>query len=415
MPKMKLTDAAVQRIKLPSPEQRQVDYWDALTPGFGLRVSFGGTKTWMVQARVLKVGKWTQTRRVVGRYPDMSLADARAAARDALALAAAGEDPKNAAKVEREKLEEDSRNSFAAIAADFLAKYVQRKGLAAKTAEAYVGTLQGKWTRAWAERPITSISRRDVHALIDDIIAQGFPIQANRSLAYLKRFFGWCVERGILDNAPTDHVKPPSESTRRERVLSVGEISEVWAALDKEGGVFAPMVKLLLLTAQRRDEVAGMRWSEITLEGEDPVWSLPAERTKNGLPNLIPLSPQAVKLLKSVNPVDLCPFVFTTTGKTYVTGYSKVKARLDTAIAEKREEAGRADPMEGWTFHDLRRTAATRMIEDLGVQPHIVEAVLNHISGHKAGVAGIYNRATYLPEKRRALEAWSEYVMSLAR
>ena len=421
MPKIKLTDAAVQRVKLPSPDERQIDYWDALTPGFGLRVSFGGTKTWVVQARVLREGKWKQTRRVVGRYPDVSLADARTAAREAMKMAANGEDPINLAKAKREKLEDESRNTFSAVVRDFMTKYVQRKGLASSTAADYRNALQGRYTSKWDEKPITSLSRSDVHSMLDEIIDLGFPIQANKSLVYLNTFFGWCVERGILDHSPSTNVKKPSKPNSRERALDPNEIVEVWAAFTAEGGVFGPMLKLMLLTGQRRDEVAGLRWDELKLDGESPVWELPGERTKNGLPNLVPLPPQAASLLSNIdrvsfhrgNRLEVSPFVFTTTGTTHVSGYSRTKARIDKWISRRRKAEEIDDPMPAWTFHDLRRTLATRMAEDLGILPHVIEAVLNHISGNKAGVAGVYNRALYLNEKRNALAAWDNRIDAL--
>jgi integrase len=418
MPRLKLTDAAVQRIKLPSPTERQVDYWDLLTPGFGLRISFGGTRTWMVQTRVLRQGTWKQTRRVLGRYPDMSLADARSAAREAMTLVANGDDPKNMVKAKRERLEGDSRNTFSAMVLDFMTKYVQRKGLAPSTAADYRNALQGRYTSKWDERPITSLARSDVHSMLDEIIDLGFPIQANKSLVYLNTFFGWCVERGILDHSPSANVKKPSKPNSRERALDPNEIAEVWAAFTAEGGVFGPMLKLMLLTGQRRDEVAGLRWDELKLDGESPVWELPGERTKNSLPNLVPLPPQAVFLLSNINRVsfhrgnrlEVSPFVFTTTGTTHVSGYSRTKARIDKWISQHRKAGGVDDPMPTWTFHDLRRTLATRMAEDLGIPPHIIEAVLNHISGSKAGVAGVYNRALYLNEKRNAVAAWANRI-----
>ncbi|WP_119460650.1 site-specific integrase [Rhodospirillaceae bacterium SYSU D60014] len=414
MPRVKLTDAAVQRIKPPTREARQVDYWDQHLGSFGLRVSYNGTKAWVVQPRALSKGKWTPTRVTLGRYPALSLADARQKAKDALRLASEGKNPRDALKADKARLEDESRNTFDVLADDFLAKYVKRKGLEAKTLREYERTLKGADVAAWRDKPISSIGKRDVHDLLDTIVDRGSPIAANRTLAYLRRFFNWCVERDVISAAPTDRVKQPSKDNRRERVLSNAEIPEVWAAFEAETGLFGPLFKLLLLTGQRRDEVSGARWDEFrSLEGDNPVWEIPGERTKNDLRHIVPLVPQAVEILKAVTRVEDSPFVFTTTGETYVSGLSKPKERVDTFIAERRTKAGISEAIPHWTLHDLRRTVSTRMHEDLGIQPHIVEAVLNHISGHKAGVAGNYNRALYLTEKRRALEAWANHIDKL--
>jgi integrase len=160
-----------------------------------------------------------------------------------------------------------------------------------------------------------------------------------------------------------------------------------------------------MLTGTRRNEAAAMRWVETDLEitapfGQPSTWIVPGARTKNGRTHVLPLSQFSTTLLDSLSRIEGCDFVLTTSGKAPVSGFSKMKRELDALLPPD---------MSRWTLHDLRRTCATRMAE-LGVQPHIVEAVLNHISGHKAGVAGIYNRATYEPEKRAALETWARHV-----
>src|SRR5262249_35008813 len=155
---------------------------------------------------------------------------------------------------------------------DFMSKYVKRNGLELSTAGAYRRALCGKDVEHLKDQPITSITKRDVHDLLDSIVERGSPIAANRTLAYLRKFFNWCEERGVIPFAPTDKVRPPSKAVKRERALSNDEVAEVWAAFEKEGGTFGAMFKLLLLTGQRRDEVAGMRWDELKdLDGESPM------------------------------------------------------------------------------------------------------------------------------------------------
>ena len=195
---------------------------------------------------------------------------------------------------------------------------------------------------------------------------------------------------------------------------------EVWKASEKIGHPWEPIIKLLLLTAQRRSEVAEMRWSELDLE--QASWTIPAERTKNKRTHQVPLTSIAVKLLQSLPRLTYqnqngkileSPFVFTTTGNTPVSGLSKAKVKLDRAVLDARlEDDENADDLPHWTFHDLRRTATTGMAR-LGIHPHVADAVLNHKEGTIRGVAAVYNRHAYLEERRRALEGWETYVAAL--
>ena len=164
---------------------------------------------------------------------------------------------------------------------------------------------------------------------------------------------------------------------------------------------FGAIVRLLILTAQRREEIGGLRWSEIT----DEAIELPATRTKNAQAHTIPLSGPARSIIEALPRRDGREFVFGR-GEGGYSGWSRSKARLDERIAEINKR------LPGWTLHDLRRTAVTMMAE-LGIQPHVIEAVINHISGHKGGVAGIYNKATYSQEKTTALARWAAHVMAI--
>jgi integrase len=226
---------------------------------------------------------------------------------------------------------------------------------------------------------------------------------------------------------PTADVDKPGAEASRERVLGLDELRAIWAATaatqSNKGDLFAGIVKVLALTGQRRNEVAGMAWAELDLEAA--LWSLPAERCKNGHPHLVPLSAPMVALLeerkseqkamglkdKDGNPT---PLVFTSNGKTPFSGWSRSKRRLDQRVAESFEAANPGANPVPWTLHDLRRTLVTRMSEDLRIQPHVVEAVVNHVSGTRAGVAGIHNRALYIDERRSALDAWGRYVLRIA-
>jgi len=215
--------------------------------------------------------------------------------------------------------------------------------------------------------------------------------------ASLSAFFGWVIREGIrLPEGNVASYTNKREEKSRDRVLSDGEIKTIWKACHDDD--YAAILRLLILTGQRASEIAELRWDEV----HDEQIVLPAERTKNGRSHIIPLSEPAAAIIAKFPRGDR-RYVF---GRddTGFQGWAKAKARIDVLIAGDRK------PLAHWTPHDLRRTVATRMAE-LGVQPHIIEAVLNHVSGHKAGVAGIYNRASYDKEKRAALSLWAEHVL----
>lgn len=417
MAERRLTDAAVQRIKPPTPgpggSVRQDDHWDRLDGGgsLGLRVSSNGVRSWVIAPRVLVGGQRLKVRVTLGRYPGMSLAEARERAREAFVVAGQGKDPRELVTRARQALVDVSRGTFGVLADEFLAKHADRK-LRVTTAKEYRRALKGEHAAHWQERPIGQITKRDVLDVLEPI-ADEHPIWANRLLAYLRKFFGWCAERDIIEAVPTDRVRPPARNTKRERALTGEEVAEVWAAIEEYGESFGALLKVLLLTGQRREEVAGMLWEELRgLEGDEPAWELPGSRTKNHLPHVVPLAPIVAAILRAVPRVVGSPHVFTT-GRGHLCGFSRAKRRLDEIIAARRAKAKVPGVLAPWVVHDMRRTVSTRMHEDLGIAPHIVEAVLNHVSGARAGVAGTYNRALYVDDKRRALVAWANHVERL--
>jgi integrase len=269
-------------------------------------------------------------------------------------------------------------------------------------------------SRAWRDRRISQIGKRDVIDVIESIDGRGSPGASKRTLVYLRKFFNWCGERDIITQIPTDRIRPPHPEVKRDRVLSDDEIQHLLVALEAEQSIFGLLFRILLLTGHRRAEVAGMRWSELRdIDSESALWEIPGSRTKNKQTHLVPLSPQVVESIRNLPRVGA--LVFTTTGETPVSGFGKAKARLDARIEILRRDGG-LNPITSWTLHDLRRTMVTMMNEKLSVAPHVVEAVVNHVSGlAKAGVAGVYNRALYLRERRLALECWAKHVTALER
>ncbi len=243
----------------------------------------------------------------------------------------------------------------------------------------------------WRGSRLSHIGRADIHNLLDVITDRGPDRRESRVRAARKVLAG-AVGRGIIERSPCEGVTAPSSERgrARERVLADDELKLVWKAADSIGWPFGPIVKLLLLTGARRDEVAQMEWREVDLDRA--VWTLPASRSKNRREHAIPLSDMALDVLRSLPRIERSGFVFTTNARTPVSGFSKAKPALDRAMAELAGEG--ASPIPGWVLHDLRRTVATNL-QRLGVRLEVTEAVLNHVSGSRAGIVGVYQQHEY--------------------
>lgn len=397
---MRLTAAAIERMKPPS--SGQTDCFDELLPGFGIRLSYSGTKAWFVMVRTN--GKLIRT--TLGRHPALSLSAARDQARQVKTQAEAGIDPRAVKKAAKADEAERLSNTFGGLADQFIELYAT-PNLRPATVREYNRALRGPDAADLTNKPISDIYKRDILNILEHMAARGSPAAAGRMRAYLGKFFSWCIDHDYLTSSPTERIKPPHLSKGRNRVLSENEIRAIWQTADRETGLFGLITKLLLLTGQRRMEVAGMFWAELeNLAVTNPLWRIPGTRTKNHQPHLVPLSSSVVEILEKLPRTS--ELVFSTNGKTPLSGFSKAKARMDIRISEHHED------MPAWTYHDLRRTMVTIMNEELRIPPHVVEAVVNHMSGSaKRGVAGVYNRALYLEERREALEAWGDWLKSL--
>jgi integrase len=331
----------------------------------------------------------------------LSLANARKEARRKLEEISGGGDPREA----RREAERAESETVAVVAERFVERYVKVKNKGWKQVEQRINH---EILPRWGKRPIASITQRDVIALLDSIVDRGSPILANRVLAIMRKMFNWCCERGTLQTSPCDRVKAPSPEVKRDRVLTDSELALIWRAADTVGHPFGPYFQLLALTGQRREEVAGMRWSE--LDRELTMWTLPAARAKNNVQHQVPIVPWARSVLTSVPRIVGSEYVFTTTGRSSISGYSKAKASLDEAIITLN--AGTSIP--AWVVHDLRRTMATGMAK-LGVALPTVEKLLNHIGSGSSfgGVSGVYQRHDFADEKRIALECWAQHLLTL--
>jgi integrase len=322
----------------------------------------------------------------------------------------------------RVEVEEGAANTFGALVRRFVSEHVQKKTRRPREAARLLGlryakgggdpeVIAGGLADRWADRPIAEITSHDIYSVVDEAKRRGIPglgcrtegtsDPRGRTMARtLSKLFSWLVQHRMITSNPCLGMYVPPAPAARERVLTDAEIVKFWAACDTVGEPFSQLFKLLLLTGCRLNEVAGMRRAELSADGE--TWTIPGVRTKNHRVHVVPLPEMARGVLKRVKPIEgEAGLVFTTNGKTCVSGWSKTKRRLDEAMK-----------IPPWRLHDLRRTAATGMAE-LGIAPHIVEAALNHVSGARAGVAGTYNRAVYAAEKRAALERWASHVAGL--
>jgi integrase len=306
---------------------------------------------------------------------------------------------------ERKKGRQDNNQTVAYLITEFVGKYAREKQRSWKETER---VLEKDVIPAIGSKGISDVTRQDIVQLLDRVAKRG-PVMANRTLAYVRRFFNWCVERGHLAQNPCAGLKPPGQVSSRDRVLTDRELVEVWLASEKQGYPFGDIVQLLILTAQRRNEVAGMRWEELDLDNK--TWTIPAERAKNKRRHEVPLTDTALKIVRGITKLNDCPFVFSKTSKTAVSGFSKAKRALDENILGARQRNDEeATPLPHWTFHDLRRTATTGMAR-LEVPPHVADAILNHKDGTISGVAAIYNQYDYLKDSQIALKKWEQHVL----
>lgn len=367
------------------PKVKRYEVHDLLCPGFSLRVFPTGRKVFTVKYRYgLK-----QRRLPIGVHPRITLAEARNKALEALRLVDEGIDP--AARRRTLGMTVES------ICADFIQKYAKRNRSWKETER----ILQREFVAVHGQRDIREIKRHDIIEMMDGAIERGAAYQANRIHSNLRKLFNWCLERGIVEASPVLGTKPPTREQARDRVLDDDEIRTVLRACADEPYPYRQFVPLLLATAQRRGEVSKMRWSEIDIDAK--VWVIPAELSKNGKPHVVPLNDHALRLLAEVPRFPDCDWVFTTTRRAPISGFSKALRHIHSQ--SKTSE---------WRFHDLRRTAASGMAR-AGIAPHVVEKVLNHISGTISGVAAVYNRYGYDAERRDALDMWGKFLDGLGK
>jgi integrase len=400
MPTINLNARVVDALKPPPPKQ-QTDYWDDDLPGFGVRVSYLGTKTWVVMYR----HNGRLRRYSFGRAAEMTLAAARKLAKKKLVAADDGHDPAGAKAASR------VAQTFAELAKDYIERHAMPKK---KTWKEDQRVLDRDVLPKWKHLKPADIKRADVRALVEAVADRGAPIHANRVLALVRKMFNFAIERDWLESNPCQMVKRPGKEHARDRVLTADEIRKFWAATEVEQPPIQAAFRLRLLTAQRGGEVLRIRWADIDLGAG--WWTIPAEFAKNGLSHRVPLNEPAVKTLKALQAWQADRLVEINKGRA-----RKHLAKKKTSewvfpsrwyegesLEWTRKASKRIQEASGVDFrpHDLRRTAASLMTGS-GISRLVVSKILNHV---ETGVTAVYDRHSYDQEKRAALDSWGRQV-----
>ena len=430
-----LTDRKVNSLKRDRKLEDKLghyDAWDTDVHGLGVRTSKTGRRTFVLMARY--PGNKNPARRALGKYPEMTLAEAREKAKAWKALIAKGIDPESAEEAARQAELRKQANTFAAVAEDYLRLQVigpdperPRQRKAGEVSRDF----RRVFSALWGERPITSICRHDVLTLIEGVRDNGTvatlaaygkgpkadkapaPEQARTLLGYLKTFFAWAIERGSygLESSPCEFIKGSrvlGEKRSNDRILTDAELVAFWHATGDMPYPFGPLYRLLLLTGLRLNEVADAVLSEFDLA--KGIWTIPAARMKgkNGRarPHTVPLTADIMAILGGLPRFSGGEYLFSNTnGERAAWVADRVKRRLDVAMTEK---LGTLPP---WVNHDLRRTLRSRLSE-LRVSPDVAGAILAHV---KPGIRGVYDRYEYFDEKRHALELWATRLRSIVQ
>jgi integrase len=441
MPHLLITDKVLERADPARSANGRLEIWDTYLPDFGYRATQCGKGSFFVMFRL----GGRRRRMTVGRYPILSLSEAREAGKQALRLVKGGVDPeehaaaeraaKEAAEAERrvaaeQALRDRDHRRFDLIVADHILKHhrgVQR-GNAPKDPPN-----NRSWREVervfkiyvlprWGDRDIATIRRSDVARLIGEVQVENGPVMANRVLAHVRKLFNWAMLQpeliDVLEASPVARGMAPSIETARDRFLSPEEIQWLWAATEEIGYPFGPCVQLLLVTGQRRDEVASMTWTQLDIERR--LWTLPAQSTKANRRHEVPLNHLALAILETIPHQEGSPYLFTTTLRTPISGFSRAKTLIDAKIRARREDmetksVRRADGAPWpfalpWRLHDLRRTVATRLEEDLSVSKALISAILNHAEG---GATAVYTRGQLREQKLAAMQAWGVHLRDM--
>ncbi len=393
----RLTALAVERVK---PGEDRLEISDGGGP-LRLIIQPSGARSWGVRYRHQGQPK----KLTLGPFPALSLAAARELCAEAMVTVAKGSDP---ATIKREARER-GRDTVRHLVAEYVVRWQKPRN---RTWPEVKSTLERVLVVQLGARDIREVTRRDLIRVLDG--------HGRKTLAIVRRFFNWCLERDLVSASPAAGIKAADPIVSRDRVLTDDELRTFLLAIQQMGEPWTAVFELLALTAQRRSEVAEATWSEIQL-GAAP-WTIAKERSKNGKAHVVPLAPRAMKIMTKLPSKDDGSLLFPAAngGDGAVSGFSKAKRRLDALMLAKMREAAQengSDPkkvaLPPWRIHDLRRTAATKMAA-LGHPIHVVERILNHVAGSTTGgLVAVYQRHDYAAERRAALESWALHLREL--
>jgi integrase len=432
MSQLLITDKVLERGDPKKSPAGRLEIWDTYLPGFGYRATHRGNGSFFIMFRL----NGRRYRITVGRYPIVSLAHARNAGRQAFALAREGVDPREhwaaeqTAEAERRAIEQQARldrerRRFGLVVADHVLKH-------------HRGVHQGNvpkeppnnrsWREVnrvfhiyvlprWGDRDIATIKRSEVARLVKEVQLNNGPVMTNRVLAHVRKLFNWAMVQPeliyVLEASPVVRGMAPNVEIERDRFLSLAEIALLWSAADQIKYPFGPWLHLLLITGQRRNEVASMTWDQLDLEGR--LWTLPAQSTKAKRRHEVPLSDLALEVVGSIPRREDSDYLFTTTGRTPISGFSRAKTLIDGIIAkgcDAKQALGLARPFEeNWRFHDLRRTVATRLEDNLSIAKPLISAILNHA---EVGATAVYTKGQLREQKFLAMQTWGKYLTNLS-
>jgi integrase len=434
----RLTDAGIRRYR-PGAEQRRIR--DTGADSLFLIIEPSGHKAWQMRFRTKsgRIGKMTLgpvhngeeiTGPPVIGMP-LTLAGAHQVAAEVHRQRALGQDPVADHKArkhrQRTELAVAAKNTFAAAVHDYVTDHAKQKQRRWKETARLLGLhadsldpIPDGLAQRWHEKPVAEIDDHDIWSAVDEARRRAVPgldarnegmseARARKLHTALGALFAWLKRQRRITSNPCAGLHRPAAPMARERTLSNDEIQWFWHACAAVGEPFGSIFKLLLLTGSRLAEVAGMSRAELL--GQDNTWRLPGSRTKNHRAHVVPLSSAAQAIITAVP--DVHEIIFSTTGRSPPSGWSRAKRRLDQEMRKLvQQERGGSATIPPFRLHDLRRTCVTGMAE-LSVAPHVIELVVNHVSGSRAGVAGVYNKAELLPERRAALERWAVHVQAL--
>ena len=410
---VKLTKSYIDNLR---PTDKDALYWDSELKGFCVKVTPKGRKVFLVMYRP-KGHTGAARKYTVGPHGEWTVQQARDRAREVLTEGSKGIDVGAIERVERQRKSSD-------ILSDLVDEFLKKHAAQNKTHDETKRILERELLPKYGKKSIHVVTKHDILSVLEGVRDRGSDIMANRTLAAIRKLMKWCVSRGIIDTSPANGISQLAKEVPRDRVLTTDETRAALIAARGIGYPFGNIVELLFLTAQRRDEVGDMRWSELNLD--KATWTIPAERAKNGKAHDVHLSKDALTLLHSIprfvsaDNVE-SDLVFTTTGNTPFSGYSKSKKALDKKMLEtlrKFAEDKGVNPglvkLTPWRLHDIRRTVTTELSK-LGVPIHVADAILNHKSNAMSSVAAIYQRNEFIDERREALNVWCKHVREITK